>query len=169
MSESDYIFVNDWQGLLLHFLAIVFVTSIIISFVRSKHVSVSMQVVSAAAHSLLSGCGRISLRSHKITLPRALPHLIHFIHVLLISVEEIKWPQCRQEDLKECPMSVATTYKPTCKRRTMILLPPPASGLLSIHQSDRVILLSLTAFPFDTHGKHSSRSGHSAFIVRECK
>lgn len=115
----------------------------------------SLQVVSAAAYGLLSGCGRVTLRSHKIALPRALPHLIRFIHVFLsrnllsggsenvaagehfpipgeikkrqdyfnqlnqiklISVEEIKWPQCLgQEDLEDCSMSVATTYKPTCK------------------------------------------------------
>lgn len=112
---------------------------------KQARVAVSLQVVSAAAHSLLSGCGRVTLGSHKIALPRALPHLIHFIHVFLsrnlfsggsenvaagehfpipgeikkrqdyfnqlnqmklISVEEIKWPQCLgQGDLKECVRS----------------------------------------------------------------
>lgn len=40
-------------------------------------------MVSAAVHGWLSGCCWVTLRSHKITLPRALPHLIHFIHVFL--------------------------------------------------------------------------------------
>lgn len=69
----------------LSFLAIARVPATIISFVRRKaRVAVSLRAVAAAAaHSLLSGCGRVTVGSHRITLPRALPHLVDFIHVFL--------------------------------------------------------------------------------------